>query len=314
MKIAVTGASGFIGKNLLLAMPREWQIYAWYNSASDFLSFIKINKLSNVIPVQCNLANFTEVKNAVKTESSFDVVIYLAANTNPQYSVQAPLQDLTLNTVALVNFLENISAEKFIFVSSGAVYAGHKGKVGPETKLEPILPYSISKLASEQYVKSYTHIRKNIKNYINLRFNGAFGRFEPERKIFTKMITSFYLNHETQFEIYGNGDNLIDAMYISDAIEGFLAVLNDNKISNVTVDFCLGKPQTINNLVNATADLFQVKDLEIMRKGETFEPIQFTNSPEKMYKLFGFKPKIKVKNGIKLFAEFLKVNKKKDQK
>lgn len=314
MKIVVTGASGFIGKNLLLALPREWKVYAWYNNTVDFPAFIKKNNLSNITPIQCDLSKPTEVKNVLKADSTFDAVVYLAANTNPQYSVQSPLIDLHLNTVALVNFLENIQAEKFVFVSSGAVYAGHIGKVNPQTPLQPILPYSISKLASEQYVKFYTEIRKNLKNYINLRFNGAFGKFEPDRKVFTKMINTFCIEGKNEFEIYGNGNNLIDAMYIDDAVDGFLKVINNTNVKNTTVDFCLGKPQTINELVTRTAAAFGIKNLKIRRGGETFEPIQFTNSPEQMYKLFGFKPKTKIETGIKSFAKSLTEQKNKNSR
>ena len=44
-------------------------------------------------------------------------------------------------------------------VSSGAVYDGLTGEVTPATPVSPRLPYAISKLASEQYLRFFAERR-----------------------------------------------------------------------------------------------------------------------------------------------------------
>ena len=41
MKVLVTGASGFIGRSLLLRIPKDWEIVAAYLSDGSFLDFIE---------------------------------------------------------------------------------------------------------------------------------------------------------------------------------------------------------------------------------------------------------------------------------
>ena len=57
MNIVVTGASGFIGRNVLLRAPREWTIYATYHATTDLPAFVEEHGLTHVRPVRCNLVD-----------------------------------------------------------------------------------------------------------------------------------------------------------------------------------------------------------------------------------------------------------------
>ncbi len=46
MKLVVTGASGFIGHNVLLRAPREWEIVAVYHRTPGLEEFVKAQGLS----------------------------------------------------------------------------------------------------------------------------------------------------------------------------------------------------------------------------------------------------------------------------
>ena len=48
MKVVVTGAAGFIGRNVLLRAPRDWEILALYRRSTDFETFVSEQRLSNV--------------------------------------------------------------------------------------------------------------------------------------------------------------------------------------------------------------------------------------------------------------------------
>ena len=89
-------------------------------------------------------------------------MLYLAANGDPAASSERPRWDLESNTVAFVTCLEHCPADHVVYVSSGAVYDGLRGAVSPATPVSPRLPYAISKLASEQYLRFFAEHRGTV--------------------------------------------------------------------------------------------------------------------------------------------------------
>ena len=150
MKLVVTGASGFIGHNVLLRAPREWEIFAVYNRTPGLEEFVKAQALPHVQPVKCDLLNEADVQSLARTIGGKpDAMLYLAANGDPAASAERPRWDLESNTVALVTTLEHCPADHVVYLSSGAVYDGLSGSVSPASAVSPRLPYAISKWVSK---------------------------------------------------------------------------------------------------------------------------------------------------------------------
>jgi len=129
MRLLLTGASGFIGRNLLLRLPREWEIVATYNKSVDFTRFLSENVLENVQAIKVDLTD--AIKTNKKLGLKFDCTVHLAANTDTLLSAVDPQKDLELNVVTLLNTVKNVKTEDLIFMSSGAVYDGNEGLVSP---------------------------------------------------------------------------------------------------------------------------------------------------------------------------------------
>jgi nucleoside-diphosphate-sugar epimerase len=303
MNVLIIGASGFIGKNLLLKLPKSWNIYGTFNTSENFYQFLELNNLQNVIPIKCNLLRPNEIKNSISTIKDLDVCIYLAANTNVREMVEEPTIDANTNIVSLLNFLQFFRARKLIYFSSGAVYMGLNGKVTPSMKINPTIPYSISKYTCEQYIKFYKIKKKFFNDYVILRFFGAYGPFEPNRKISTKLIETIN-GKKNDFTIYGDGKNYIDFMYIDDAIKGIMSVIYSDK-ANLIADFCSGAPLTLNELVKKVSEIFK-KKIKIIHVGDSPEYITFYASPLRMKQLFGFYPQISLEKGFKKFDKWIK--------
>ena len=106
MRVIVTGASGFIGHNVLLRVPREWQVFAVYHSTPGLDAFVREHGLTNVIPVRCDLTDAADVGELVRQTGAVDACLHLAANGDPTKSFERPAWDLQLNTLALVTLLE----------------------------------------------------------------------------------------------------------------------------------------------------------------------------------------------------------------
>ena len=303
MRLVVTGASGFIGHNVLLRAPREWEVVAVYHSTPGLEAFVKKHGLSNVRPVQCNLLDEAEVQRLSQTIGGRpDAMLYLAANGDPAASSQRVRWDLESNTTAFVTCLEQCPAGHVVYVSSGAVYDGLRGGVSPETPVSPRLPYAISKLASEQYLRFFAEHRGTVDSYINVRFFGAYGPYEAARKITTRWLQGM-ASGQREFVVRGDGKNLIDFMYVDDAVDGFLALVKAGG-ERRTVDFASGSPISVNDVVRAMARNLGV-EVTVRHEGRVPEYIEFKSTDRTMRDRFGVAPAIAFDAGLERLRKFL---------
>jgi UDP-glucose 4-epimerase len=303
MKLLVTGASGFIGHNVLLRAPREWDIVAVYHRTPGLEAFVTAEGLSHVRPVKCDLLNEDDVKSLARVIGGKpDAMLYLAANGDPAVSAERPRWDLESNTVALVTCLEHCPADHVVYLSSGAVYDGLSGSVSPASAVSPRLPYAISKLASEQYLRFFAEQRGSVGSYINVRFFGAYGPYEAARKITTRWLTAMAAG-QREFVVRGDGGNLIDFMYVDDAVDGFLALVKARG-TRATVDFASGTPVTVNEVVRTMARILGA-DVTIRNEGAVAEYIEFRSVDRAMRERFGMKPARSFEDGLRELQAFL---------
>ena len=302
MKILLTGGLGFIGKNFLLHRPSDWQVFAL--DKTEDKNFQK--KIKNAKFFKVELMDKNMVRILAKKMPNFDVCLHLAANGDPALSVADPLWDLRSTTETLINVGVNFDIKKLIYLSSGAVYDGSRGLISKRTVVNPLLPYAISHLAAENYCQYFQKSGK-IKEYLIIRFFGAYGPYEPSRKIYTNLVKAFGVKKQREFIVRGNGKNLIDAMFIEDAVKGIVAAISSKK-TNLTVDFCKGDHPTVNQLVQGAASVFNIK-VGIKHHGQVPEYNQFYASPKEFEKLFGFRPEISFDEGLKKLEEWIRSNK-----
>jgi UDP-glucose 4-epimerase len=254
-----------------------------------------------VRPLQCDLADEAAVQNAAGRIGHADACLYLAANGDPAASAEKPRWDLESNTIALVNYLSHCAPRHLVYLSSGAVYDGLRGEVSPASPVNPVLPYAISKLASEQYIRFFSERRGAPASYVNVRFFGAYGPYEPTRKITTRWLQALAAG-QREFIVRGDGENLIDFMYVDDAVRGFLALLEAHGTS-ATVDFASGNPITVNAVIRAMARILDVP-VSIRHQGHTEEYIQFRTVDTSMRDRYGVSPRLSFDDGLRQLVEF----------
>src|SRR6185312_4653209 len=108
-KIFVTGASGFIGSNLvdrLLADGR--QVVGWDNFSTGQRKFLEgALKQPNFKLIEGDNLDLPELTKAM---AGCDTVFHLAANADVRFGLEEPSKDLQQNTVATFNVLEAMRA------------------------------------------------------------------------------------------------------------------------------------------------------------------------------------------------------------
>jgi nucleoside-diphosphate-sugar epimerase len=288
---------------VLTRAPRDWEIVAVFNGDVDFPAFLERERLRHVRAVQCDLTSPSDVQALQTAAGPLDAALYLAANGDPAASARDPLRDLRLNTVALVTFLEHCPVPHLVYLSSGAVYDGLGGVVTPASHPRPRLPYAISKLTCERYIESYAAHRGAPASFVNVRFFGAYGPYEPLRKITTRFLTAVKQGAR-RFTLRGDGRNLIDFMYVDDAIDGLLRLLVAPSGTRTTLDFASGRPTAIGDLVRTMAGIVG-SDIAIELDGATAEYIEFRSGDRAMAERFGVVPCIPFEDGFRRLQAFL---------
>jgi nucleoside-diphosphate-sugar epimerase len=117
-------------------------------------------------------------------------------------------------------------------------------------------------------------------------------------------VRTFYINKEKEFTVHGDGKNLIDAIYVSDAVEALTKAVSTDT-TNPTLDLCHGSPMSLDELVLCAARTFGVQHVKINHVGDVAEYIRFRALPERARRILNAYPKVSLEDGLTRFACFL---------
>jgi UDP-glucuronate 4-epimerase len=312
MTILVTGGAGFIGSHLVERLLNHGNRVIVLDDFNNYYSpSIKRKNIDQVIrhpkykliegDIRDNLDNLFE-------ENKISMVVHLAARAGVRPSLIDPMLYNSVNVSGTLNLLEyckKYNVKKFVFASSSSVY-GITSKVPfkEDDILEhPVSPYAVTKIAGENLCRVY-HSAYGMSIFC-LRFFTVYGpRQRPEMAIhkFVKMIS----NGES-IPYYGDGTSARDYTFISDILDGILASIktvaaNDNLFEVINLGD--SNKVTLKELVCIIEESIGKKaKLEFLPNQKGDVPVTYADI-SKAEKLVGYKPKINIEDGIKLFMEW----------
>ncbi len=157
--IGVTGASGYIGSHVALALLREgYEVKALDNETNSFGSEVigVVRQLSNDGAIEYRCGDIRSRDDVNWLVDGVDVVVHMAAFKSVPHSVTHPLMAYDNNvtgTLGLLQAMKDAEVSKMVFSSSATVYGTGGDK--PATEDSPIYainPYGWSKVHVEQYL------------------------------------------------------------------------------------------------------------------------------------------------------------------
>jgi UDP-glucuronate 4-epimerase len=325
MKVLVTGAAGFIGFHLTLALLERGDEVVGVDNLNDYYDpQLKQDRL-DVIESHARTDAFTFLKkdiadrdamSALFSDYSFDVVVNLAAQAGVRYSLENPSAYVDSNLVGFVNILEGCRHSKvghLVYASSSSVYGMNvKQPFSVEDRVDhPISLYAATKKSNELMAHTYSHLF-NIPT-TGLRFftvYGPYGRPDMAYYKFTKAI----MNGDT-IDIYNDGDMKRDFTYIDDIIEGVLRVMDNvpqQELSLWSNVECPYKLYNIGNNSPVSLSCF-VEAIESScgkRAVKNFMPIQPGDVPltyadiDSLVGDIGFAPSTDIETGVQSFVDW----------
>lgn len=276
----ITGGCGFIGTALIRQLVKNENVKQI--RILDNLSVGSKSDLSNV----CNFENYYELKEegiflkvgdildqnlCIEVSKKVDCIVHLAANTGVPQSVDAPRRDMEINVIGTFNMLEASrinGIKQFIFASSGASVGEVEPPIHEEIPPHPVSPYGSSKLAGEGYCSSYA--KTFGINTVILRFGNVYGPGSTHKNSVVAKFIRQALNYET-LEIYGDGAQTRDFIYINDLINAVMLSTTKDNIGGEVFQIATNKETTVGEMTKQLVNTMQVHGIEGIKviNGET---------------------------------------------
>ena len=216
MKVLITGANGFVGKNLTSLLKQK---------GYEIIS-IGFGERCDTVAASPDLTDFQAALTFIKTHSP-SIILHLAGLKDVFLCEKNRALSHKLNVIINENMTEicSLLSSKLIFISSDYVFDGENGSFNETSIPNPSTQYGIDKLKAEQ------HIQKNLRHYAILRTSGIFGM----KTDFVSTVLE-HLSADAPFSAY---NNLINTPTF---IEDFANMLHEIIKNNFTGIFhCSGR-------------------------------------------------------------------------
>ncbi len=235
MRILVTGANGFIGRQIVGALAdRNHFVFAMSKGP-----FCLDNKhKGRVLPLQ---ADITDKNSLVAIENDIDAVFHLAGWVHKSEDSDLDKQRFfDVNVTGTKNILGALrnTPKHFVFFSTVSVYGIKDAVLNEESAVNPSSAYASSKLEAEKIIRDWGQERNT--KVTCLRLASVYG--EGNKGNLDKM---FWTIRNNLFFMVGNGDARRSLVNIKNVIDASMAVLEKQQkefeVYNITdgVDYSI---------------------------------------------------------------------------
>ncbi|WP_374367231.1 NAD-dependent epimerase [Stutzerimonas sp.] len=316
MKYLITGAAGFIGMHTAKRLLEQGEEVVGLDNLNDYYDpALKEYRLAQLTPyprfrfVKMDLADRTAIAELFKTEQ-FTNVIHLAAQAGVRYSLENPFAYVDSNLVGTMTVLEGCrhnAVQHLVYASSSSVY-GMNAKI-PFSETDqvdnPVSLYAATKKANELMAHSYSKLYKIPTT--GLRFftvYGPAGRPDMAPWLFTEAI----LKGEP-IKVFNNGKMQRDFTYIDDIVEGIVRIQQHPPKGEVPYGlFNIGnnEPIQLSRFIEAIENACDKKAVKIMLPMQPGDVERTYADTCRLEEKVGYKPEVKVEEGIGKFVEWYK--------
>ena len=303
-KILVTGVAGFLGSHLaenLANMGHE------VIGIDNLIGGYEDNIPKNIKFLKIDCCDLSQVQNVMK---NINIVYHCAATAHEGLSIFSPYEITKNNYLASVSIFSaavNEKVQRIIYCSSMARYGSQDSPFTETMHPKPIDPYAISKVASEDVLKTLCNLN-NIEWVIAIPHNIIGPRqnySDPFRNVVSIMINRM-LQGKAPI-IYGDGEQTRCFSYIDDCLSCLIPMLDQKNLNKQTIN--IGPDEefvSINKIAEICSNITGVNLQPIYKKGRPKEVKHATCSADKARKLLDYRTKVNLKEGIQKTFEYIK--------
>lgn len=279
--ILITGADGFIGRNLI------------NNLKNNNIYSIDINK-SNFLDEKTTFLNIDLTKK-FELKESFDYIFHLAAFPDSSINLENINKLIKLNIIGTLNLINSLkNFESFVHIGSYKQY-GNLPVPYKEEQTNPITPYAISKDATEKFLRLL-----NLP-IVFVRLSPSYGPFQKPPQLIPSIIESCLNGNELNLT---KGEQKRELTYVEDITSALIksALIKPKEILNIGY----GKEYSIKEIVEKIIKLTNssiVPNFGALpyRKNEVFRML---GDNSKTKKILNWQPKFDLEEGLKKTIEW----------
>jgi dTDP-glucose 4,6-dehydratase len=317
-KILVTGGAGFIGSAFVKMLVNKW--------GRSYFSGIKPGKNRSVpilidkLTYAGDLKRLEEVKGKFKfyktdicskngvgsifAKEKPDIVVHFAAESHVDRSINdaTPFVETNIKgTQVLIDASRKHNIKKFIFISTDEVYGEiANGSFNENSPIKPNSPYAASKAAADLLVQAY--IRTNKFPAIIIRPSNNYGPWQYPEKLIPLAILRIL--GEGKVPVYGKGKNVREWLYVDDCVQGIMTVMRKGKIGETYNLGSACESKNIDTVKLLLKTLGVSQDRFEFVKDRLGHDIRYSLSSRKVTRELGWKPSVKLAQGLKLTVDW----------
>lgn len=296
MKILITGAGGFIGRNLIMGLKNVPNIDLYTISRKNIFTELPVTNYC------CDILD-EEAVYKIFERQTFDIVVHLAALTAHDDIMNN--KNLTLRTN--LKGTENILSAFNHFCSNAVFYYASSGKIYGKTNEMPITENALErpttilgkgKYITEKIIDFYADIESN--KYIIMRIFNIYGGEQKDNFIVPTLLKQLLNGNRLEL---GNIYDKRDYLYIEDLISAIKALIkNRHELSNFEiVNIGSGVPISVKDIIDELKIILNIDEIRIdiserrIRSDET--EVEYCSN-KKLHELTGWEKKFSLNAGL----------------
>ena len=295
----ITGASGFVGSNLIRKLIDEnKEVTILIREDSDLW---RINDLVPKIQTfKTDLSNYGKLEKII-SDIDPDFVYHLG--TYGGYPFQTSIQKITqvniLNTINLFESLSKCNNLKLIInFGSSSEYGPKSNPMNENDEAIPTTPYGISKLTQTKFAKFYS---KNMNlPIVTLRLFSVFGPFEEPGRLIFDIMTSVIKGKTIELS---SPFPRRDFVYVSDVIQAIETAIHAKNIIGEIFNIGTGVMRSVQDVVNNVLEIAKSNNKiswKIKQKRVFDDMTPWVSDTEKTKKILKWEPKYSFSDGLSL--------------
>ena len=300
-RVLITGGCGFIGANLVRFLKDRT---AWSVRVLDDLRGGTGAHLHQGM-AELVVGDVSDKETARRSLEGVDAVVHLAAQTGVIPSLKDPELDFSGNAAATFSILEScrrVGVERFVFASSGAVLGDAEPPLHEGLVPRPLSPYGAGKLVGEAYCCAYAGSFG--MRTVALRFANVYGPFSRHKRTAVPIFIARCLAGEP-LEIYGDGSQTRDFIYVEDLCEGIYRALVAEGTAGEVFQLGTGVETSVSELADTVHELLGGSEV-VYRPARSGEVRRSMIDVSKARSMLSFAAAVELREGVQRTAQWLR--------